>query len=597
MDRKGYILDLVKALPENPGVYQFFDEKQQIIYIGKAKNLKKRVSSYFQKSHDDNGKVRVMVAKIYDLHYILVNSESDALLLENNLIKKYKPRYNILLKDDKTYPWICIKNELFPRIFQTRNVIKDGSFYFGPYTSVTVVRTILDLIRELFSIRNCSLPLTEQNIASSRFKVCLEFHLGNCKGPCVGLQMRSEYDDSVDQIRAILKGNLHQVKDYLEALMTRMANEFKFEEAELVKQKLAILARFQSKSTIVNPSINNIDVFSFIDEKKLAVVNFLKVMNGSIIQTHTVEIVKRLNEEREELLALAILDIRERFDSRAAEVIVPFSVDIGLSSVKINVPKIGDKKSLLELSERNAKYYLIERHKNLERANPEFKFERLLETLKSDLRLSEVPDHIECFDNSNIQGTNPVSSCVVFKGGKPAKSEYRHFNIKTVVGPNDFASMEEVVMRRYKRKIEENSPLPKLVIIDGGKGQLNIAVQCFIKLGIFGNVALIGIAKRLEEIYFPGDSVPVYLDKKSSSLKLIQQIRDEAHRFGIQFHRDQRSKAMTRTGFDDIPGVGKKTMELLYNKYGSISTIKNTPYDDLVALIGAKKATLVLKSF
>jgi excinuclease ABC subunit C len=597
IDKNGSVYKIVNILPNSPGVYQFFNEKQQIIYVGKAKNLRKRVSSYFQKNHDDNAKVRVMVSKICDLQYIVVNTESDALLLENNLIKKYQPKYNVLLKDDKTYPWICLKQENFPRVFQTRNVIKDGSVYFGPYTSVVVVRTLLELVRQLFPIRTCSLPLSAQNIKSGKFKVCLEYHLGNCKAPCVGFQSEENYLNSIDQIKEILKGNISQVQNYLKNLMKSYSNDYRFEDAEIIHRKIEILERFQSKSTIVNPAISNVDVFSFISERNIAVVNFLKVMNGSIIQSHTLELVNRLDEEKEELLALAITEIRERFDSVSDEIILPFSIGVDFPSMKVTVPKIGDRKTLLELSERNAKFYLLDRGKNLDKANPEHKYERILKTLQTDLHLVEIPNHIECFDNSNIQGTNPVSSCVVFKNGRPAKSDYRHFNIKTVTGPNDFASMEEVVFRRYNRILEEKLQLPQLIIIDGGKGQLNVAVDCLKKLNIYGKVAIIGIAKRLEEIYFPGDSIPIYLDKQSLSLKLIQQIRDEAHRFGIQFHRDKRSKAMTSNLFEKIPGIGSKTVEILYNKYSSASNIKKVPFEELVEDIGLKKAEAVRDFF
>lgn len=586
------VLEIVRSLPDKPGVYQFYNSNQQIIYVGKAKNLKKRVSSYFQKNHD-NTKVRIMVSKICDLQYIVVSTESDALLLENNLIKKYQPRYNVLLKDDKTYPWICIKNESFPRVFQTRNVVKDGSVYFGPYTSVTVVRTLLDLIRQLFSLRTCTLPLTPENIGSGKFKVCLEYHMGNCLGPCVAKQTETNYAESIVQIRDILKGNLGKVQVYLKDLMKKYAEEYQFENADLIKQKLEILQRFQSKSTIVNPEINNVDVFSFVEDKGTAIVNFLKVMNGSIIQSHTLEMVNRLDEEKQELLSLAIAEIRERFESVSNEIIIPFEIEISFPGAKFTVPKVGDKKILLELSERNAKYYLLERKKNLEKANPELRYDRIMETLQKDLHLTELPRHIECFDNSNIQGTNPVSACVVFKNARPSKADYRHFNIKTVEGPNDFASMEEVVTRRYRRILDENGSLPNLVVIDGGKGQLNVAVECLKNLNIYGRVAVIGIAKRLEEIYFPGDSIPIYIDKQSTSLKLIQQIRDEAHRFGITFHRDKRSKGMTDNLLENISGVGPKTMELLYNKFGSISAIKKASIDELIELVGKKKADLI----
>lgn len=591
-----YIANILKSLPNDPGVYQFFDSKEQIIYVGKAKNLKKRVSSYFHKEHNDNAKVRVMVAKICDLRFIVVNTESDALLLENNLIKKYKPRYNILLKDDKTYPWICLKSEPFPRVFYTRNVVKDGSAYFGPYTSVVMVRTLLGLIRELFPLRTCSLPLTAVNIQANKYKVCLEFHLGNCKAPCIANQSEDEYNQSIVQIRDILKGNLNQVLMFLKTLMKDFAANYKFEDAEKVKQKIEILERFQSKSAIVNPSISNVDVFSYVSEKGIIIVNFIKVVNGSIIQSHTIEIVKRLDEPQEELLALAILEIRERYSSEAREMILPFPIGNLFPGVVITIPKIGDKKTLLDLSERNAKFYLLERNRNREKANPESRFERIMETMQKDLHLSELPSHIECFDNSNIQGTNPVAACVVFKNARPAKSDYRHFNIKTVEGPNDFASMEEIIFRRYHRVMEEGSSLPQLIVIDGGKGQLSAAVTSLQKLEIYGKVAIIGIAKRLEEIYFPGDSIPLYLDKQSETLKLIQQLRDEAHRFGITHHRNKRSKSMATSVLEDIKGIGPKAIEVLYNKFGSISAIKAASNEQLIEVLGKKK-TEILQEF
>jgi excinuclease ABC subunit C len=589
-----YLTDSLQHLPEGPGVYQFFNEEEKIIYVGKAKNLKKRVSSYFHKAHD-NAKVRVMVGRICDIRYIVVNTESDALLLENNLIKKYQPRYNVLLKDDKTYPWICIKNEPYPRVFQTRNVIKDGSLYFGPYTSVVMVRTLLELIRHLFSLRTCSLPLTEPNIESGKFKVCLEYHLGNCKAPCIGEYKGEEYSQGITQIKDILRGNTAQVITFLKDLMKNYADEYRFEEAESVRQKILSLEKFQSKTTIVSSSINNVDVFSIVDQKNLAIVNFIKVMNGSIIQSHTLEMVKRLDEDKEDLLALAVADIRERFNSVSKELILPFSLEDVFPNLTITVPKIGDKKNLLDLSERNAKYYLMERNRNHEKANPEARSERILETMKHDLHLSELPVHIECFDNSNIQGTHPVAACVVFKNVKPSKADYRHFNIKTVEGPDDFASMEEIIYRRYKRILEEGDSLPQLIIIDGGKGQLHAALNSLNKLELYGKVAIIGIAKRLEEIYFPGDSVPLYLDKSSETLKVIQHLRNEAHRFGITFHRNKRSKSMATSVFESIPGIGDKTIELLYNKYASLSNIKKAPVDEIIELIGKKRAQILIE--
>lgn len=592
-ERKEYLTEALKNLPNDPGVYQFFDSKEQIIYVGKAKNLKKRVSSYFHKDHNENAKVRIMVSKIYDLRFIVVNSESDALLLENNLIKKYQPRYNILLKDDKTYPWICVKNEPFPRVFYTRNVIKDGSSYFGPYTSVVMVRTLLGLIRELFPLRTCSLPLSISSIRAGKFKVCLEFHLGNCKAPCISNQAEEEYNQSITQIRDILKGNLSQVVAFLKTLMKDYANDYKFEDAELIKQKIEILEKFQSKSAIVNPSISNVDVFSYVADKGIVVINFIKVVNGSIIQAHTVEIVKKLEEPQEDILAFAILEIRERYCSESKEIILPFEIGNLFPGVTLTIPKIGDKKVLLDLSERNARYYLIERNRNREKANPETRFERIMSTMQKDLHLKELPVHIECFDNSNIQGTNPVAACVVFKNARPAKADYRHFNVKTVEGPDDFASMEEIVFRRYNRVTDEGGTLPQLIVIDGGKGQLNAAVSSLKKLDIYGKVAIIGIAKRLEEIYFPGDSVPLYLDKQSETLKIIQQIRDEAHRFGITHHRNKRSKAMATSILEGMKGIGPKSIEALYNKFGSLTAIKAASSEQLIEILGSKKAEIL----
>ena len=596
-DRQEYFANLLKTLPDSPGVYQYFDKKEQIIYIGKAKSLKKRVSSYFHNDHLNNGKVRIMVSKIFDLQYIVVSSESDALLLENNLIKKYKPRYNILLKDDKTYPWICVKNELFPRIFQTRNFIKDGSQYFGPYTSVVMVRTLLELIRQLFPLRTCPLPLSIQNIHAGKFKVCLEFHLGNCKGPCIGLQSDEEYNQSIFQIKDILKGNTIQVLQFLRTRMKDYSSSYKFEEAEMIRQKIEILEKFQSKSAIVNPTINDVDVFSFVSEKNFAAVNFMKVMNGSIIHSHTVELVNRLDEEKEELLALAVTEIRDRLNSISKEIILPFSVGDVFPGAFVTIPKIGDKKVLLELSERNAKYYMLERNRNREKANPESRFERIMETIQKDLHLTELPSHIECFDNSNIQGTNPVAACVVFKKARPAKSEYRHFNVKTVEGPNDFASMEEIVFRRYRRLLDEGLSLPQLIVIDGGKGQLSAAVNSLKQLEIYGKVAIVGIAKRLEEIYFPGDSIPIYLDKQSETLKLIQQIRDEAHRFGITHHRNKRDKGTLKTELTEIKGISTTTAQKLLTHFRSVKNIKEASEQELIEAVGKAKGKLVFEFY
>lgn len=593
-ERESYLECILRNLPHSPGVYQFFNSQDQIIYVGKARNLKKRVSSYFQKEHEA-GKTRVMVAKIHDIRYIVVETESDALLLENNLIKKYQPRYNILLKDDKTYPWICVKKEPFPRVFSTRNVVKDGSQYFGPYTSALMVRTLLDLIRQLFQLRTCNLPLSDKNIEAGKFKVCLEFHIGNCKAPCIGGQQAEEYDQSIVQIKDILKGNIHSVLSYLKDLMKTYAAEYKFEQAETVKKKIEILERFQGKSAIVNPSINNVDVFSLVEEENMVAVNFLKVVNGAIIQAHTLELVRRIEETKEDMLSIAIVDIRERFSSVSREILVPFSLEDDIPGASVVIPRIGDKRKLVELSERNAKYYLLERKKQLSQQTPETRTEKLLGQIKSDLHLPELPYHMECFDNSNIQGTNPVAACVVFKNAKPSKADYRHFNIKTVEGPNDFASMEEIIFRRYKRMLDENQTLPQLIVIDGGKGQLGAALNSLEKLDLRGKVPVIGIAKKLEEIYFPGDSVPIYLDKQSQTLRVIQQMRDEAHRFGITFHRDKRSKAMATTSLEKVQGLGPKTIEALYNKFGSLSGIKNASAEELIQVIG-KKRYEILKS-
>jgi excinuclease ABC subunit C len=592
-NRREYINGILQALPNGPGVYQFFNSQGIIIYVGKAKSLKKRVSSYFHSLNQENAKVRLMVAKIDDLKTIVVETESDALLLENNLIKKYQPKYNILLKDDKSFPWICIKSEPFPRVYSTRNLIRDGSLYFGPYTSVMMVRTLLEMIRQLFQLRTCSLPLSEQSIANGKFKVCLEYHMGNCKGPCVGEHNLEDYEQSITQVKEILRGNIHQVQVYLKGLMTTYADNFEFEQAEIVRKKIENLEKYQSKSTIVSPTITNVDVFTLVEDKNIAVVNFLKVMNGAIIQAHTMEVVKRLDEDKEELLPLVIADIRERFKSVSREIIVSFPIEYEMSGVSVSVPKIGDKRKLLELSERNAKYYLVDRNRQMEKSSPEARLSRILETMKSDLHMAELPVYIECFDNSNIQGTHPVAACVVFKNARPAKADYTHFNIKTVEGANDFSTMEEVVYRRYKRLLDENRPIPQLIVVDGGKGQLHSAVNVLRKLDLYGKVAIIGIAKRLEEIYFPGDQVPLYLDKQSETLKVIQQIRNEAHRFGITHHRDKRSKSMAVSVLDNIPGVGPKTIELLYNKYSTISAIKGLTVEELTEVVGKKKGEIL----
>ncbi|MCX6258396.1 MAG: excinuclease ABC subunit UvrC [Bacteroidia bacterium] len=587
---------IISGLPDSPGVYQFLDINGKIIYVGKAKNLKKRVSSYFQKTHD-NAKTDILVNRIAEINHIVVGSEQDALLLENNLIKKLQPRYNVLLKDDKTFPWICIKNEKFPRVFLTRNIIKDGSQYFGPYTSARMVRVILEMIRHLYNLRTCSHLLSSQNIENRKFKVCLEYHIGNCKAPCIGNQSLEEYDQSIDQIRNLLKGNINSVSQFLKERMKGLSEEYRFEEAEQIKEKILLLEKFQSKSTIVNPSINNVDVFSIVDDDKRAFVNFMKVMNGAIIQAHTIEMVKRLNESKEELLPIAIIEIWQMIQSRANEIILPFEIEFLPGEITITVPKIGDKKKLLDLSQRNAKHYQAEVNRMLEEQKKPDRTLQLMEIIRNDLRLTELPSHIECFDNSNFQGKEPVAACVVFKNLKPSKNDYRHFNIKTVRGINDFESMEEVVYRRYLRLTEEKTSLPQLIIIDGGKGQLSSALKALEKLNLRGKISIIGIAKRLEEIYYADDPIPLYLDKKSETLKLIQRIRDEAHRFGIGFHRDKRSKSFINSELENIKGIGENTIQLLFSEFKTIETILSKSTDELSGIIGKSRALLIKDYF
>ncbi|MDA3892318.1 MAG: excinuclease ABC subunit UvrC [Salinivirgaceae bacterium] len=591
-----FLKDKVAALPANPGVYQYFDEHGKIIYVGKAKNIRKRVSSYFTKAHD-SAKTRILVRNIREIKHIVVDTEQDALLLENNLIKKYQPRYNALLKDDKTFPWICVKNEPFPRVFSTRNFIRDGSTYFGPYTSGRTLKVMLDFIRQLFPLRTCTLNLAPVQIAKNNYKVCLEHHIGNCLGPCIGEQSEENYQQNIESIKNILKGNIGQVIKLLKEKMTELSQDYKFEEAQKLKEKLNHLENYQAKSTIVSPSIHNVDVFSFVEDEGSAYVNFLKVVNGGIIQVHTIELKKRTEEEKESLLLTAIVEIRQRFQSTSREVIVPFNVDFELENTKFLVPKQGDKKKLLDLSMRNAFYYKQEKLKQTMSRSPQKRVERVMETIRTDLRLKDQPVHIEGFDNSNIQGINPVASCVVFKNGKPSKREYRHFNIKTVVGADDFASMEEIIYRRYKRQVDENNTLPQLIVIDGGKGQLGAAVNSLRKLDLMGTIAVIGIAKRLEEIYFPGDSVPIYLDKNSESLKIIQNIRNESHRFGVNFHRQKRSKGFIKSELENIAGIGEKLIEKLLTEFKSVDAIKSKSIDELSVVIGKAKAKLVSDYF
>ncbi|TPV34711.1 excinuclease ABC subunit UvrC [Paucihalobacter ruber] len=581
----------LQTLPDAPGVYQFYDKQGKILYVGKAKNLKKRVSSYFTKTHE-YGKTRVMVKKITEIKHIVVETETDALLLENNLIKKHQPRYNVMLKDDKSYPWICIKNERFPRVFSTRRVIKDGSEYFGPYTSMKTVKTLLDLIKGLYHIRTCKYDLSAAKVEAGKYKVCLEFHLGNCNGPCEGLETEQSYHSNIDAIRDILKGNFKNSLQNFKQQMQKYAENMRFEEAQKVKEKLDILLNYQAKSTVVNPKISNVDVFSIVSDESYAYINFLQLSYGSIIRSHTLELKKKLDETDEDLLQLGITEIRQRFHSKSRELYVPFPVELG-EDVKITIPKLGDKKHILDLSKRNAMYYRMEQLKQVKIVDPDRHINRIMAQMKADLRLSTEPRHIECFDNSNIQGTNPVAACVVFKNGKPSKKDYRHFNIKTVEGPDDFASMEEVVYRRYKRLLDENQSLPQLIVIDGGKGQLSSAVKSLDALNLRGKIAIIGIAKRLEEIFYPNDSIPLYLDKKSESLKIIQQLRNEAHRFGIEHHRNKRSKTALNSQLQEINGIGDQTIVELMKKFKSVKRISEASEEDLAAVVGASRASKI----
>ena len=585
----------LSTLPKSPGVYQFFDEEEKILYIGKAKDLKKRVSSYFNKNHE-YGKTKVLVKRIHSIKHIVVSTESDALLLENNLIKKYRPRYNVLLKDDKSYPWICIKNERFPRIFSTRRLIKDGSAYFGPYTSGRTVKLLLDLIKGVYPLRTCNYDLSKEKVDAGKYKVCLEYHLGNCLGPCEGFQSLEDYARQISDIKDILKGNFKSSLQYFKNEMNALAGEMKFEEAQTIKEKIGILENYQSKSTVVNPKINNVDVFSIVSDDAFAYINFLQLSHGSIIRSHTMEIKKKLEESDSELLLLAIVEIRQRFNLLSKELYLPFRIDVA-PELKITVPVLGDKKRIVELSERNAKYFRQERFNQIKIIDPDRHTKRIMGQMKKDIRLSVEPRHIECFDNSNIQGTHPVAACVVFKNGKPSKKEYRHYNIKTVEGPDDFGSMEEVVLRRYKRLLMEDEPLPQLIVVDGGKGQLSSALKSLDILGLRGKIAIIGIAKRLEEIYFPEDPIPLYLDKKSESLKIIQQLRNEAHRFGITLHRNKRSKAAIDSELENIMGIGGKTIEELLKTFKSVKRVKEASIDKLTETVGFSKAKKIFETF
>lgn len=595
MNTEEKIKSILSLLPDKPGVYQFIDSMDLILYVGKAKNLKKRVASYFTKNQ--SGKTTVLIKKISNVRHIVVENESDALLLENNLIKKHQPRYNILLKDDKTFPWICIKKEPFPRVFSTRNVIRDGSIYYGPYTSALMVRTLIRLIRQLYKLRTCNLNLTEPNIAAGKFRVCLEYHIGNCKGPCIGNQQEPEYNENMQQIKDILRGNISKVIDHLKIQMNKYSQEMRYEDAQLIKDKIEMLSGFRSRSAIVSNTIKNVDVFGFAQESDNAYVNFLKVVQGAVVQAYTLGLKIRIDEEKESILAFTITEIRQKLCSDSPEIIVPFMPDLKLNKIKYTVPVTGEKHKLLELAERNAIYYKLEQKKKRMEHAPQARTGKNLEKLKNDLHMPDIPVHIECFDNSNIMGSNPVAACVVFRNGQPSKKEYRHFNIKTVTGPDDFTSMEEIIYRRFRRMIEENQDLPQLVVIDGGKGQLSSAMKSISKLGLKDKITVIGIAKRLEEIYFPGDSVPIYMDKNSISLKIIQHLRNEAHRFGINFHRDKRSSDMIKSDLDQIKGIGPQTKEKLLKVFGSVDKIKTATKTELETAIGRSKTTVLLGYF
>lgn len=597
MSSPEHLAHIIKSIPENPGVYQYYDIDEKLIYVGKAKNLKKRVSSYFTKENHDQAKTAILVRKIIDIKYLVVDTEHDALLLENNLIKKYQPKYNVLLKDDKTFPWICVTNERFPRIFSTRKLIRDGSNYYGPYVSGRVLHAILDLTKKMYPIRNCRFSLIEKNIEAKKFKVCLEYHIGNCLGPCEGLQTEENYEIGISHIKTILKGNVAVVLKQLTAMLQEYVATMQFEKAQELKERIKALENYQSKSTVVSATITNIDVFSIQSDEKSAYVNFFKVIDGAIVQGHTIEMKKRLDESDDDLLQMAVVELRIRFQSISPEVIVPFIPSVEIPGVEFTVPKIGDKKQLLELSVRNVGYYRKDKASRELLVDPDRHKKRILATMMKDLRLKVEPRRIECFDNSNFQGDFAVSAMTVFKDARPAKKEYRHFSVKTVIGPDDFATMEEVIYRRYKRVIDENLEMPQLIVIDGGKGQLSAAMKSLYKLGLNEKVAIIGIAKRLEEIYYPDDAIPLYLDKKSETLRIIQQIRDEAHRFGITHHRNKRSKETIKTQLTEIKGISDVTAQKLLNAFKSVLQIKEKSELELANVIGNAKGKLVWEYF
>ena len=593
---KDDIRTTLSAIPHKPGCYQFFDEAGKVIYIGKAKDLKRRVASYFNREHD-SPKTRILVRKIVNVKYIVVNTEEDTFLLENNLIKEFQPRYNVLLKDDKTYPSIVVKNEPFPRVFQTRNIQRDGSRYFGPYTSTASVRALLEVIRKVYKIRTCRLNLTPENIAAGKFKVCLQYHIKRCEGPCEGLQSLEDYNKNIKEVIEILKGNVGIISKKIYKEMQQCAEEFKFEEAQELKEKYLLIENFRERSTVVSSFDYNIDVFFCSVDEQSAYINYLHVVNGAIVQGYTFEYRKKMDESKEELLAMGIVEMRQRYKSESKEIIVPFIPDIELTNVEFTIPQRGDKKKLLALSEQNVKQYRVDKLKKAEILNPEQRTTRVLKAAQKDLQLKEMPLHIECFDNSNIQGSDPVAACVVFKKAKPSKKDYRHFMIKTVVGPNDYASMQEVIHRRYSRALNEGQSLPQLIVVDGGKGQLHAAVDSLKEIGLYDKIAIIGIAERLEEIYFPNDSIPLYLDKNSETLKLIQNLRDEAHRFGLAFHRNKRSKAQVVSQLDEIKGVGPVSKKKLLSHFKSIKRIKEANEDEIINVLGESKGMIVYQWF
>ncbi|UZT96964.1 excinuclease ABC subunit UvrC [Chryseobacterium fluminis] len=582
----------LKTLPSEPGVYRYYDKNEQLLYVGKAKNLKKRVLSYFNK-HLSGYRIKIMVGKIHRLETTIVNSEYDALLLENNLIKEHQPFYNVMLKDDKTYPWICIKNEDFPRIFLTRTKIKDGSEYYGPYAKVRPAKILLDTIKHIYKLRTCNLNLAPSKIDDGKYKVCLEYHIKNCEGPCEGLESKADYDEKIDAIRGMIKGDFRKAKEYLTGQMMKHAENLQFENAQLIKERLDILEDYQAKNTVVNSNIDDVDVFGMTSDETAAYVNFFKIRNGNIIQSFTTEIKKILEESDEDIMEEALIEIRQKFSSDSREVLLPFHLSVEIPNVKLIVPKVGDKKRIVELSEKNAREYRLEKLKQVQIVDPERHTNRIMAEMQKLLRMPVEPRHIEGFDNSNIQGTNPVSACVVFKDGKPSKADYRIFHPKTVEGPNDFATMEEVIYRRYKRMLDEGESLPQLILIDGGKGQLSSAVKSLRLLGLYGKITIVGIAKRLEEIFFPEDSIPLYLDKKSETLKILQRVRDEAHRFGVKHHRTRRKNSTIKSELDEIPGVGERTVELLLSKLKSVKRIKEASLETLEEILGKSKAKVV----